>query len=119
MKRNVFQSHGESNKEQQFSKTVGVLEEYIIKTFTYPQDVASVCKTYKLNKPVQPTNLTDDKYKNHMGKKIIWETRMKTYMKCTHLMESNTRAIYAIVWGQCSPTMQSKIELLKVLRALY
>ena len=36
MKGNVFQSHGETNNKQQFMKTVGVLEEYINKTFTYP-----------------------------------------------------------------------------------
>jgi hypothetical protein len=37
---------------------------------------------------------------------------MKMYMKRSDLMESNTRAIYAIVWGQCSPMMQSKLESL-------
>ena len=113
MKGNVFQSHGETHDKQQFLKTVGVLEEYINKTFTYPQDVATVCKTFELNEPVQPTNLTDEEYKNDMGKKMIWETGMKTYMKRMDMMESNTRAIYAIVWGQCSPTMQSKIESLE------
>jgi hypothetical protein len=47
-----------------------------------------------------------------MGKKIIRETSMKTYMKRVDLLESNTRAIYAIVWGQCSPMMQSTVESL-------
>jgi hypothetical protein len=49
-----------------------------------------------------------------MGKKMIWETSMKTYVKRIDLMESNTRAIYAIVWGQSSASMmQSKIESLE------
>ena len=43
MKSNVFQCHGESTDKQQFLKTVGVLEEHVNKSFTYPQDVASVC----------------------------------------------------------------------------
>jgi hypothetical protein len=47
-----------------------------------------------------------------MGKKMMWETSMKTYMKRKDLLESSTRAIYAIVWGQCSPMMQSKLESL-------
>jgi hypothetical protein len=36
MKGNVFQCHGESTNKQQFLKTVGVLDEHINKTFSYP-----------------------------------------------------------------------------------
>jgi hypothetical protein len=46
MNGNVFQSHGENMDKQQFIRTVGVLGEYINKTFTFPADVASVCKTF-------------------------------------------------------------------------
>jgi hypothetical protein len=46
-----------------------VLEEHINKTFTYPQDVASICKTFVIVALVQPANLTDEQYKD-MGKKI-------------------------------------------------
>ena len=58
MKGNVFQSHGENKDKQQFLKSVGVLEEYINKTFTYPQDVASVCTLFELTTLTQPANLT-------------------------------------------------------------
>jgi hypothetical protein len=61
---------------------------------------------------VQPANLTKEEYEGDMGKKMIWETSMKTYLKRMDLLESNTRGIYAIVWGQCSPMMQSKLESL-------
>jgi hypothetical protein len=37
----VFQCHGENTDKQQFMKTVGILGEYVNKTFTYPQDLAS------------------------------------------------------------------------------
>jgi hypothetical protein len=47
-----------------------------------------------------------------MGKKMMWETSMKMYIKQTNVMESNVRAKCAIVWGQCSPMMQSKLESL-------
>jgi hypothetical protein len=113
MNGNVFQCHGESTDKQQFLKTMGVLGEHVNKTFTYPQDVASVCKAFKIVALVQPPDLSEDDYKNSMGKKMIWETSMKTYMKRVDLLESNTRAIYAIVWGQCSPMMQSKLESLE------
>jgi hypothetical protein len=113
MKGNVFQSHGENNDKQQFIKTVGVLGEHIDKTFLYPQDVASVCKSFEIVTLVTPENLTKDEYENDMAKKMIWETTMKTYIKRVELVKSNTRAIYAIVWGQCSPMMKSKLESLE------
>ena len=112
MKGNVFQSHGESATKQQFLKTVGVLKEHIDKTFEYPQDVASICKSFEIVTLTMPANLEKSVYETDMAKRMIWETSMKTYMKRIDKMESNLRAIYAIVWGQCSPTMQSKLESL-------
>jgi hypothetical protein len=109
MNGNVFQCHGESTDKQQFL----ILGEHVNKTLTYPQDAASVCKSFKIMALVQPEDLSEEDYKNSMGKKRIWETAMKRYMKQVDLLESNARAIYAIVWGQCSPMMQSKLKLLE------
>jgi hypothetical protein len=92
---------------------MGVLGEHINKAFTYPQDVASVCKSFKIASLMQPADFSDDDYKKNMGKKMLWETYMKTYMNRVDLLESNTRAIYAIIRGQCSPIMQSKLESLE------
>ena len=103
MKGNVFQCHGENANKQQFTKTVGVLNEHINKTFTFPEDVASVCQSFTVVLPVQPSNLTKKEYEEDMGKLLIWQTRMKTYLKRVDMQESNTRSIYAIVWGQSSP----------------
>jgi hypothetical protein len=77
-----------------------------------PQDVASICKTFSILALEQPANLTKEEYENNMGKKMIWETLMKTYMKPMDMIESNQRSIYAIAWGQCSPMMQSMLESL-------
>ena len=57
MKGNVVQCYGKSTDKQQYLKTVGVLKEHINKTFSYPQDVASVCKTFTIVKIKQPENL--------------------------------------------------------------
>ena len=62
MEGNVFQCHGETTNKQQFLKTVGVLEEHVNKNFTYPQDVASVCKTFSIVKLTQPDNLSKEDY---------------------------------------------------------
>jgi hypothetical protein len=89
-----------------------VLKEHINKTVDYPQDVASVCKTFQLTTPTVPANLEKSVYEGDMAKRMIWETNMKTYMKRADKMEANIRAIYTIVWGQSSPMMQSKLESL-------
>ncbi len=39
----------------------------------------------------------EEEYKGDMGKRLIWETTKKSYMKRTDMMESNIRAIYAVV----------------------
>jgi hypothetical protein len=81
MKGSVFQCHGENADKQQFLKTVRILEEHINKPFTYPRDVASVCKAFKLVTLLQPANLTKEEYKKDTGKKMIRGTHMKPYMK--------------------------------------
>jgi hypothetical protein len=86
MKGNVFQCHSETTNTQQFLRTLGVLEEHINKTFTYPQDVASVCKTYKAAVIKQPENLTPKEYNEDMGKRMIWETKMKNYIRRTDFL---------------------------------
>jgi hypothetical protein len=62
MKGNVFQCHGKSTSEQQFLKTVSVLEEHINKTFDYPKDIASVCKSFAVMPLTMPDNLDKATY---------------------------------------------------------
>jgi hypothetical protein len=71
MKGNLFQCHGESPTKQQFLKTVGVLEEHINKTFDYPQDVASICKSFEIKQPTVPANLEKAVYEGNMAKRMI------------------------------------------------
>ena len=69
-----------------------------------------MCKKYAVEALVQPVDLDPEVYKLNMGAKMIWETSMKMFMKRVDQQETNLRAIYAIVWGQCSPMMQAKLE---------
>jgi hypothetical protein len=91
---------------------VGVLEEHINKTFDYLQVVASLCKSFAVVPLTMPANLDKATYDADIGRHIIWETSMKACMRRTKKIESNLRAIYAIVWGQSSPMMQKKLESL-------
>jgi hypothetical protein len=112
MKNNVFQCHGETTDKQQFNKTLGVLQEYINKEFTFPEDVARICDDYTVPAMVVPSALTADEFKDE-SLKYIWKKDMDTYMKRRDEQKTNLRKIYAIVWGQCSVLMQSKVESLE------
>jgi hypothetical protein len=91
---------------------VKALEEHINKTFEFPQDIAPICTNFSLPTLSPPPKLLADDYKTDMAKKMIWETKMKTYLKRVEVQESNKHAVYSIRWGQSSTMMQSKIELL-------
>jgi hypothetical protein len=52
-----------------------------------------MCKTFSIVALVQPANLTKEEYTNDMGKKMIWERLMKTYMKRMDMLKSNQRGI--------------------------
>ena len=112
MKGHVFQCHGENTDKQQFTKTVGVLEEYINKTLTYPQDVATICTDFELATIKQPERPTEKEYKEDMFVRLNYDGKMKKFMKREDQLESNVRAIYAVIWGQCSTMMQAKLESL-------
>lgn len=98
MKNNVFHCYGETTDRHQFTKKHGVLAEHINKTFTFLQVVASICKTFKIDALTQPANLSEVEYKD-MAEKMIWETQINSYFKRIKLLESNSRVVYAIVWG--------------------
>jgi hypothetical protein len=112
MKGHVFQCHAEQASRQQFLKTVGVLGEYIDKKLDYPQDIASLCRSFEIKVLVKPDNLDKYVYENDMGAKYEWEKTLELYIKRKDKRESNLRAIFAVIWGQASPMMQSKLESL-------
>jgi hypothetical protein len=43
---------------------------------------------------------------------MVYDAMIKTYVKRIEALESNARVIFAVIWGQCSPMMQSKLETL-------
>ena len=94
----MFQCRGENTDKQQFLKTLGVVEEHINKTFTYPQDVAPVCRSFKFAKLEQPANLTKLEFTDGMGKKMMWEMDMKTFMKRRDLLKG-TQGPYTPLFG--------------------
>lgn len=111
MNGHVFQCHGESPDKQQYVKTVKALGAYINKNLKYSKDVISICDDGEIHALEIPSDLTTEE-KTSETKKMIWRIEVESYMKRKDLQESNTHAIYSVVWGQCSTGMQSKLQAL-------
>ena len=108
MKDNIFQCYGESPNKQQFTKTIEALTGYISTTMEFPKDVASIYKEMELDTVQEPVDLTKEEAKS-ATKKLIWKTKVHTYVRRTETQEKNCQSIYAVIWGQCSTTMKNKL----------
>ena len=111
MNRHVFQVFGESTDKQQFTKTLEALEVYINKTVDYPKDMASSCKNVKVTEIKEPEDLTDAEKKSET-KKLIWKTKVQTYVRRIEIQEKNCKSIFSVIRGQCSVAMKNKLESL-------
>ena len=57
MKGHVFEGYGESLQKKQHAKTVDAIAGLISNTIDYPKDVVSICKSFVLNKVMDPKDL--------------------------------------------------------------
>jgi len=45
-------------------------------------------------------------------KKLIWKTKVQTFANRIEAQKKNMQIVFSVIWGQCSPTMQSKLQSL-------
>ena len=45
-------------------------------------------------------------------KKLIWKTKVQSYVRRMEAQERNCQSIYAVIWGQCSTQMKKNIQSL-------
>ena len=111
MNGHVFQCHNEAANASQFLKTIEALSEYINKNLNFLKDLASHCEDHNVPEIEEPKDLTSEEEKSKT-KSLIWETKVKAYVKRCDKQEKHLRAIFSTVWGQCSNAMQSKLQSL-------
>ena len=111
MNNHVFQCHGESPDKQQFTKTIEALSGHINKTMDFPKDVASICKNFTTDMIEEPKDLTAAE-KESDTKKLIWKTKVQTYVRRIEAREKNYQRIFAVIRGQCSNAMKNKLKSL-------
>ena len=104
---NVFQCHEEACNPSQFNRMLKVLECYANKMYTSAQDLQMLFDEMKVPKIEQPTPLSNN------GSEIdkqIFNLKLKKYVDREDTLLANLRALFAVIWGQCSLTMKTKLK---------
>ena len=109
MNGHTFQCHGEATHASQFSRTCEELQSYCLKTYTYGDDVAHIVRHFKefnmkAYKP-SPAPANADSIDLRIVDKEVDE-----YVKRHSIYKQNKKALYMVVWAQCSSAMQAKMK---------
>ena len=110
MNGNVFQCFNENENKNQFNKTVEALGEYIAKNMKHAGDMMPLTKRLVLPAIAMPEDL--DLNETSRLKIALWDSKVKAYQTKVDQLESNLKATYAVIWGQCSEAMKAKLKSL-------
>ena len=120
MNGHVFQVHHERLDPQQFDKTVEALYEYAMKNLSKPGDLISFFKD--LQPPVVIPPVADLVLQTRLVEGVetevpasqfeqrVWKNEVDEYCARKNIVAQNIKALYSIVWGQCSKAMKAKLQ---------
>lgn len=108
MQGNVFECYDEQRNRHQFAKTMEHLEIYSKKKFQHFQDLTPLFAV-NMSAPVVPVPAEPVNEPTEMAR-IIWKETVKGYCTRTTALTGNLAALYAVIWGQCSESMQAKLK---------
>jgi hypothetical protein len=109
MNGNVFQCYKVQNNRRQSAKTVEPLEGYIKKTLQYSEDIAPL---FAKPMAILPTVAMPEDLADNAGAtlKMIFAEEVMEYVKRSRTLKSNIATTHAVIWGQCSKDMKSRIK---------
>jgi len=106
---NVFQMQSESKDPTQFKRTVEALERFCDKI--YDVDMRTLFGVNPavpvVERPVQPDDATADALD-----KDAYREEVKQYVKDKKSLAKSLRALYSVIWGQCSLNVITKLSSL-------
>ena len=94
-----------TRQEELFTTTTREIAGYVGRTFQSSGDIKSSILTLRTPTIAEPEDLPETAT---VTQRRIWEEKIKMYVKREMLLEENIKKLYAIVWGQCSDSMQAK-----------
>ena len=107
----VFQTRAENPRHNQFQTTTEQLETYL--SVEYKDNAEHIkfllenLETPEITRPTKPKKSSDD------FEKEAWKFQVKATIDAELKLRQTLVSVYAVIWGQCSPIMQAKLEALE------
>ena len=113
LKGHVFETFIKSKDSTQYDKTIKAIQVYVAGKFRNGGDIGWMIKFEKefvLDRPTQPANAgTRTRAQESMDQDIHRE-QVKMYVTRGEQYTENKDKLYSVLWGQCSNTIQSKLQ---------
>ena len=108
MNGHVFQTFGESQDKRQFTKTMEALRRYVNKYCKHAGDMNPI---FELKDPVlvPPIDITPTEAKDPLWM-LRWTENTKLFLRKEQSLADNMKIVHAVIWGQCSLSLQAKIK---------
>ena len=110
MNGHVYQTFNENDDKRQFGKTTEALGRWINMNTKNLGDLMTLYTD--LSDPTaaitRPENL-DATDAAVPIEQLLWKETVKDYITRRQSLVDNLRAVYSVIWGQCSPTMKAKL----------
>jgi len=104
----IFQVFHKSNNRNQFARTMAALGEYFVKNMKYAGDIMPLARDLTNPEVLQPTPI--DKTETDWNIVFTWEKEMMDYITQKNVLQSDLKAAYTIMWGQCSKALCAKVK---------
>jgi hypothetical protein len=108
MNGHVFECYEEQADRRQYAKTLEALEGHVKKTMKYAEDMSTFfgddMAAPEIERPEKPGPTADE------VDEAIWKEELKEHVKQVRVLKGNLATMMAIIWGQCSEAMKSKVK---------
>ena len=109
MNGHTFQCHGEASHASQFTRTCEELQRYCLKNYKYGDDVAFIVRHYKEYNMAKHKPKAAPKTADAIDIRIV-EKQVDQYVHRITIYHQNKKALYMIIWAQCSSAMQARMK---------
>ena len=113
LKGQVFETFMESRDTTQYEKTLKALQVFVASKFRNGGDIGWMLKYEKeftLEKPTQPISTTTTTRSQDAIDQDIYKEQIKMYVSRKERYVENKDKLYSVIWGQCSDSIQSKLQ---------
>ena len=93
-----------------FIKSKKAVANYVGRTYQHSRDIRRAIETLTLPTIPLPTAPVADPMPPLLG--AIFSEQVKEYVKQTSRLQENIKCLWALVWGQCSDTIRTRLQAL-------